>query len=195
MDIEPANVASPETQIRVTQAHEKLGHRSKDDGCASTAPPSSSRSKGRGTKSRLITVGGNRFESPSHSSRFKAESSRSAGSRRANLASNEWLSGSLEENPLSPRNTTKIIDKEIASQYNDMIGDPFLEDQPTTGPSPNNASMEPNPGTNTSSESQLNPALETTNISENPPNTAIASPPGSPKSSSSSSLSPPKIDS
>ncbi|KNZ57820.1 hypothetical protein VP01_2063g3 [Puccinia sorghi] len=186
MDVEPANVTSLDSQ-RITQTNEKAGHRTKDGSGANTGTPSSLRLKGRGTKSRMINVGGNRFESPSHSSRHKTDSVRSSSSRRANIASQEWLSNSLEDSQMSPRSTIKIVDKELASQYHGLsqfqhhIGDPFLEDD--APPSLSNALAEPNSGTTTSREPLPNHPPESTIVVESDPSNAIASPPGSPLSS------------
>ncbi|EFP82890.1 hypothetical protein PGT21_019552 [Puccinia graminis f. sp. tritici] len=182
MEAEPSNIPSsplaPDNQFKTAQSNEPSGHRLKEDSSAGTSLLSSSRSKGRGTKSRMINVGGNRLESPSHSSRHKTDSFRPSSSRRANLASNEWMSNPLDENQMSPRITTKIVDKELASHYND-IGDPFLEEDPSYAnlPSLNDPSTEPTPGTASSSEPPANHALESSDMNEN---TAIASPPGSP---------------
>jgi len=183
MDVEPANVASLDSQ-RITQTNEKAAHSTKDDSGANTGTPSSLRSKGRGTKSRMINVGGNRFESPSHSSRYKTDSVRSSSSRRANIASQEWLSNSLEDSQMGPRSTIKIVDKELALQYHD-IGDPFLEEESANDaqPSLSNSLAEPNSGTTTSREPLPNHPLESTIVVENDPSNAIASPPGSPLSS------------
>ncbi|WAQ89654.1 hypothetical protein PtA15_11A344 [Puccinia triticina] len=167
MDVEPSNISSSPL------------------GSASELPapaPSSSRSKARGSKARMMTVGGNRFEAPSHSIRHKADSFRSSGSRRGNPTATEWLSNSFDDNQMSPRSATKIVDKELASQYNDF-GDPFLDaDSSNSNMSPlnNTSTAETIPGTATSSEPQTSYTPETAIVAENDPSTAIASPPGSP---------------
>ncbi|KAH9450988.1 hypothetical protein KEM48_005912 [Puccinia striiformis f. sp. tritici PST-130] len=185
MDVEPQSAASSPivtaSQLKLSPATQTPGLRSRDDSSAATGPSSSSRSKGRGTKSRMINVGGNRLEAPSHSSRHKNESFRPSGSRRGNPTSNaEW--NSLDDNQINPRNMIKIVDKELASQYNNDIGDPFLPIDSSNAAvnSPNNAQTEPDPEAMMSSEPQTNLGQEITNPAEPDPSIAIASPPGSP---------------
>ncbi|POW17241.1 hypothetical protein PSTT_00547 [Puccinia striiformis] len=110
-----------------------------------------------------------------------SSSSRSKGSRRGNPTSNaEW--NSLDDNQINPRNMIKIVDKELASQYNNDIGDPFLPIDSSNAAvnSPNNAQTEPDPEAMMSSEPQTNLGQEITNPAEPDPSIAIASPPGSP---------------
>ncbi|KAH9441616.1 hypothetical protein Pst134EA_032783 [Puccinia striiformis f. sp. tritici] len=67
MDVEPQSAASSPivtaSQLKISPATQTPGLRSRDDSSAATGP-SSSRSKGRGTKSRMINVGGNRLKLP-----------------------------------------------------------------------------------------------------------------------------------